>query len=103
MDISVMTRRWLFCPRNSNNSHKIPLLSRALNQRLTRIYAEDEMSLADKSLQKTARIASPVARAQSTSHKGSEIRFRVVRRTRLNPAARAPHRPGQSALSGSKG
>ena len=50
--------------RTANNSHNLPLLFKAPDHRLPRIYAVDEMSLADKSLQKTARTASLGAAAK---------------------------------------
>src|SRR5205823_2610248 len=44
--------------KTANNSHKIPLFFRAWNHQRPRVSAEDEISVADKSLQKTARPAS---------------------------------------------
>jgi len=48
--------------KTANNSHKIPLFFRATNHQPPRISAEDEMLVADKSLQKTAKTARPAAR-----------------------------------------
>jgi hypothetical protein len=54
------------------NSHKISLFFSAPNHQPPRISAEDETSVADKSLPQTAKTGSPAARARSTSRRRRE-------------------------------
>src|SRR5260370_38001902 len=57
----MTSRHGCFARQTAKNSQKneiIPLFFRAPNRRLSRISAEDEMSMADNSLQKTAKTAS---------------------------------------------
>src|SRR5947209_12400325 len=74
MDLLVLTHCYgLFCATELRiTATKNPLLFKAPDHRLPRIYAQDEMSLADKSLQRTAKTASSGARARSTSRRPSK-------------------------------
>jgi hypothetical protein len=53
--------------KNSQKNEMIPLFFRAPSHGQPRISAEDEMSVADKSLPQTAKTARTAARARSTS------------------------------------
>src|SRR5690349_15524173 len=69
MDQSLLTHcDGLFCATEQRKTAtEIPLLFKAPDHRLPRIYVQYELSLADKSLRRTAKTSNSGARAPSTS------------------------------------